>query len=90
MMRLTKGQTQGVILTLTEKELLTTPNYLFVFTNRSSNTTVSFIKLYATDLSLYKDRFNEFSITTNKGMGAKPMKNYKPNPVFAKHYRQLN
>ena len=65
MMRLTKGQTQGVILTLTEKELLTTPNYLFVFTNRSSNTTVSFIKLYATDLSLYKDRFNEFSITTN-------------------------
>jgi hypothetical protein len=27
---------------------------------------------------------------TNKGMGAKPMKNYKPNPVFAKHYRQLN
>jgi len=65
MMRLTKGQTQGVILTLTEKELLTNPNYLFVFTNRSSNTTISFVKLYATDLSLYKDRFNEFSITTN-------------------------
>lgn len=65
MIRLTKGQTQGVILTLTEKELLTNPNYLFVFTNRSSNTVVSFVKLNNTDVSLYKERFNEFSITTN-------------------------
>lgn len=65
MIRLTKGQTQSVILTLTEKELLTNPNYLFVFTNRSANTTVSFVLLNASDISLYKDRFNEFSITTN-------------------------
>lgn len=65
MMRLTKGQTQNVILTLTEKELLTNPNYLFVFTNRSANTEIKFIKLYAADVSAYKDRFNEFSITTN-------------------------
>lgn len=65
MIRLTKGQTQSVILTLTEKELLTNPNYLFVFTNRSSNTVISFVKLNNTDISLYKERFNEFSITTN-------------------------
>jgi hypothetical protein len=44
---------------------LTNPNYLFVFTNRSSNSVVSFVKLNATDLSSYKDRFNEFSIVTN-------------------------
>ena len=60
MMRLTKGQTQSIILTLTEKELLTNPNYLFVFTNRSANTEIKFVKLNNTDVSLYKDRYNEF------------------------------
>ena len=65
MMRLTKGQTQNIILTLTEKELLTNPNYLFVFTNRSANTEIKFVKLNNTDVSLYKDRYNEFSIVTN-------------------------
>ena len=65
MIHLTKSQTNTIVLTLTEKQLLTTPNYLFVFTNRSSNEVISFVKLYATDLSLYKDRYNEFSIVTN-------------------------
>ena len=65
MIHLTKSQTNTIVLTLTEKQLLTTPNYLFVFTNRSSNVVVSFVKLYATDTSLYKDRYNEFSIVTN-------------------------
>jgi hypothetical protein len=65
MIRLTKGATQNIILTLTEKELLTNPNYLFVFTNRSANTEVKFVKLNNTDISQYKDRFNEFSIVTN-------------------------
>ena len=64
-MRLTKGQTQSIILTLTEKELLTNPNYLFVFTNRSANTEIKFVKLNNTVVSLYKDRYNEFSIVTN-------------------------
>ena len=62
MIHLTKGETNTIVLTLTEKQLLTNPNYLFVFTNRSSNVVVSFVKLNATDLSSYKDRFNEFSI----------------------------
>ena len=65
MIRLTKGQTQNIILTLTEKELLTNPNYLFIFTNRSANTEVKFVRLNNTDISEYKDRYNEFSIVTN-------------------------
>jgi len=70
MIRFTKGQTQNIILTLTEKQLLTNPNYLFVFTNRSANTEIKFVKLNATDLSLYKDRYNEFSIVTNTNFGS--------------------
>jgi len=65
MIRLTKGATQNIILTLTEKQLLTNPNYLFVFTNRSANTEVKFVKLNNTDISQYKDRYNEFSVVTN-------------------------
>jgi hypothetical protein len=65
MIRLTKGQTQNIILTLTEKQLLPYPNYLFVFTNRSANTEVKFVSLNNTDISQYKDRYNEFSIVTN-------------------------
>jgi len=65
MIRLTKGQTQNIILTLTEKQLLTNPNYLFVFTNRSANTEVKFVMLNNTDISQFKDRYNEFSIVTN-------------------------
>ena len=52
-------------MTLTEKQLLTNPNYLFVFTNRSANTEIKFVKLNNTDVSVYKDRYNEFSIVTN-------------------------
>jgi hypothetical protein len=65
MIHLTKGETNIIVMTLTEKQLLTNPNYLFVFTNRSSNCEIKFIQLYATDTSLYKDRYNEFSIVTN-------------------------
>lgn len=52
-------------MTLTEKQTLTNPNYLFVFENRSTNTEVKFVKLNNTDTSLYKDRYNEFSIVVN-------------------------
>lgn len=65
MIHLTKGQTNTIILTLTEKQLLTAPNYLFVFTNRSSNNVIKFVVLNTADLSLFKDRYNEFSIVTN-------------------------
>jgi hypothetical protein len=65
MIQLTKGQTQNIILTLTEKQTLTNPNYLFVFENRSTNTDVKFVKLNNTDISGYKERYNEFSIVVN-------------------------
>jgi hypothetical protein len=65
MLQLTKGQTQNIILTLTEKQTLTNPNYLFVFENRSTNTDIKFVKLNNTDISPYKDRYNEFSIVVN-------------------------
>jgi hypothetical protein len=65
MIHLTKGQTNTIIMTLTEKQLLINPNYLFVFTNRSSNNVIKFVVLNTSDLSLFKDRYNEFSIVTN-------------------------
>ena len=65
MIQLTKGATQFMYLTLTEKELLTNPNYLFVFTSRSTNTQVKFVLLNGADVSLFKDRYNKFSLTTN-------------------------
>jgi hypothetical protein len=65
MIHLTKTETNTIVMTLTEKQLLTNPNYLFVFTNRSSNNIVKFVVLNASDVSLYKDRYNEFSIVTN-------------------------
>lgn len=65
MIQLTRGQTQFIYLTLTEKQLLQSPNYLFVFTNRSSNQQVKFVKLNNTDVSSYKDRYNKFQIVVN-------------------------
>jgi hypothetical protein len=63
--RLTKGQTQNIILTLTEKQTLTSPNYLFIFENRSTNTEIKFVRLNNTDISAYKERYNEFTIVVN-------------------------
>jgi len=65
MIQLTKGQTQFIYLTLTEKQLLQSPNYLFVFTNRSSNQQVKFVKLNNTDVSQYKDRYNKIQFIVN-------------------------
>jgi hypothetical protein len=65
MIHLTKGETNTIVMTLTEKQLLTNPNYLFVFTNRSSNNVIKFVVLNASDVSQYKDRYNEFNIVTN-------------------------
>jgi hypothetical protein len=63
--RLTKGQTENIILTLTEKQTLTSPNYLFIFENRSTNTEIKFVRLNNTDISPYKERYNEFTIVVN-------------------------
>jgi len=65
MIQLTKGVTQYMYLTLTEKELLTNPNYLFIFRSRSTNTEVKFVLLNNADISLFKERYNKFSLVTN-------------------------
>lgn len=65
MIYLTKGATSEIILTLKEKQTLSVPNYLFIFTHRGSNIEVKFVLLNNADTSAHKDRFNSFSIVTN-------------------------
>lgn len=72
MIQLTKGQTQFVYLTLTEKQTISSPNYLFRFKNRSTNTEVKFVLLYAADVSLFKERYNKFSLKVDKYFSSKP------------------
>lgn len=66
MINLQQGATQFIYLTLTEKQTLTSPNYLFRFVNRTSNDEVTFVLLFADDTSIFKDRYNKFSIKTDK------------------------
>ena len=66
MIHLTKGQTQYMYLTLTEKQTISAPNYLFTFQNRSSNLEVKFVFVNAKDVSLYKERYNKFQINVNQ------------------------
>lgn len=65
MIHLTKGETNKIVVTLTEKSQLTNPNYLFVFKSLENNKLVKFVLLNANDISLYKERFNEFEIVVN-------------------------
>ena len=65
MIQLTKGLTQSIILTLSEKETVYGPSYWFIFTNRSSNENISFVLPYPSDTSTYKNRYNTFSIIVN-------------------------
>jgi hypothetical protein len=60
MIQLVKGQNKNVIITLTEKTTLVNGYYLFVFTHETTKATISFVKSFASDLSLYKYRFNEY------------------------------
>jgi hypothetical protein len=66
MLHLTKGNIENIYLTLTEKVTLPIPNYLFVFTNRSSNLKVNFVLLNADDISIHKDRYNMFEIDVDE------------------------
>lgn len=65
MLHLTKGQTDNIVLTLTEKATLTNPNWLFIFESRLTNETISFVILGSADLSAYKERFNSFNLVVN-------------------------
>jgi hypothetical protein len=72
MIHLTKGESNTMILTLTEKQTLTSPNYLFRFTNRTTGAEVTFVKTNASDSSAFKYRFNEFSIITSGQFSNQP------------------
>jgi hypothetical protein len=65
MIHLTKGQPAKLVLTLTEKQTLSAPNYLFYFKSRATDNTKAFVLLNTADTSGYKDRFNSFNIATN-------------------------
>ena len=63
MLSFVKTSANTIVVTLAEKTTLTgTVYYLWKFVNDQDG---SIDYCIATDLSLYKDRFNEFSITTN-------------------------
>jgi hypothetical protein len=72
MIHLTKGETNTVILTLTENETLTTPNYLFRFVNRTTDAEVVFVKTNASDVSQYQYRYNQFSVVTSTYFSNQP------------------
>lgn len=72
MIHFTKSSTSTIVLTLTEKQTLTTPNYLFWFKSRGTNQEVKFVVLNAADLSPHKDRYNEFDILVNTNFGSSP------------------
>lgn len=65
MIYLEKGQSSQIVLTLSEKAQLYSPNYLFVFKSRSTNETIKFIKLVGSDESPNESRFNTFTIVTD-------------------------
>ena len=76
MIQLSKEATQYIYLTLTEKQTIASPNYLFRFVNRSTNEELKFVLTNAKDLSLFKDRYNKFSIVTDKYFASKLIGQY--------------
>ena len=64
MIRFLKNSTNNVVVTLTENSTVTNPIYLFLFTNQTSNVPYYFI---GTDTSIYKTRYNKFSIVEKVG-----------------------
>lgn len=65
MLQLTKGTaSENIIVTLAEKQTLTSPYFLFVFTSVTNKTTVTKIFSTADDVSIYPDRYNKFALAT--------------------------
>lgn len=56
------SSSEKIIVTLTEKSTVENPTYLFTFTNVTTKSDV--VTFTSTDLSNYKNRFNEFEINT--------------------------
>ena len=62
MLNIVKGVDSPIVLTLAEKQLISVPNFLFVFTGRTTNTQIKFVLLNFQDLSFARARFNKFII----------------------------
>ena len=65
MIKLTKGTTATIYVTLTEKQTIVDANFLFVFQSRSTNEKVKFVLVNSADQSLFKDRYNQFTSVVN-------------------------
>ena len=65
MLHFTKTTIADVYLTLTEKQTLAAPNYLFYFKHRTTNEVVAFVRLNALNISPHKDRYDQFQLTIN-------------------------
>lgn len=66
MLHLTKGQTaENIVVTLTEKQTLTTGYFLFIFTHYTTKQKVYSIWNFLADDSTSTDRYNKFEIDTN-------------------------
>ena len=65
MIKLTKGNTENLILTLKEKQTILDANFLMVFQSRTTNDKVKFVIVNSADQSLYQDRYNQFSLVVN-------------------------
>lgn len=64
MLILTQGQAADkIVVTLNEKKTQSNPTYKFIATHVTTKEVVSFD--LGTDLSSYKDRYNEFAINTS-------------------------
>lgn len=61
MIYIQKGMTNSVILTLSEKSVLTNPNYMFIFRNEYDINSVG-ITFSTPDVSSYTNRYNQFMI----------------------------
>lgn len=53
------------LMTLTEKQLLPAPNYIFRFIHRTTNVETKFVKLFADDTSQHKQRYNMFTVASS-------------------------
>lgn len=65
MIHLIKGQTNPIVLTLSEKCTLSSPNFLWICKSRNTNETISFVILGSTDISTSKTRYNKFNFVTS-------------------------
>ncbi len=72
MVHLSKISASQVFVTLSEMALTDAPNYLWVFTNRTTNEEVRKVVLNDEDLSQYKERYNYFIIDASTEFDGKP------------------